>query len=204
MTDVRNFLLDIHSYFRWALLLLAIVGSARSLVSLMSREAKFMRLDIGLSIGYSVALDLQGLFGALLVIVDLSIDLAAPWSHLLIMVPAIVVGNLNRRFRSRPDRARHQAQLAIFIGTLMLISLGLAAIDLLPFTDPVLNVITISLALIGLAALVILVPLYLAHDASRRGHRNWAIIIVVFTIFLSGWLASFAYLASVDRRSSTS
>ncbi len=129
MQDIANFLISIHSFIRWFILSLAVVGAARSFVSLLTREAKFVRLDIGLSNAYSGILDLQGFFGVLLVIAALVLQQAVPWLHAIVMLPAIIVGHLNRRVRDRPDRVRHQVQLGIYIGTLILVAIGLAIIN---------------------------------------------------------------------------
>jgi hypothetical protein len=129
MTDVQNLLLGIHGIVRWFILSLAVVGAARSFVSIFTRDAKFMRLDVGLSNAYSGVLDLQGLVGVLLIIAALILKTDVPWIHVIIMLPAIVVGHLARRFRDRPDRVRHQVQLSIFIGSLILIVIGLAVIN---------------------------------------------------------------------------
>jgi hypothetical protein len=128
MADLQQTLILIHGYIRWFILSLAVVGIARSFVSLFTREAKFMRLDAGLSAAYSGILDAQGLIGILLVFVALTLGETPPWAHALIMLPAIIIGHLARRFRQRPDRVRHQAQLGIFIGSLILVALGLLVI----------------------------------------------------------------------------
>jgi len=128
MADVQNTLIIVHNYLRWVILSLALIGAARSLVSLLTRDAKFARLDIGLSRAYSVILDIQGLAGVLLVFTALALSETPPWLHAVIMLPAIIVGHLSRRFRERPDRIRHQAQLGIFIGSLVLIAVGLLVI----------------------------------------------------------------------------
>ena len=129
MQDMANFLSSIHSFIRWFILSLAVVGAARSFVSGLTREAKFVRLDIGLSNAYSGLLDLQGFFGVLLVIAALVSQQSVPWAHAIVMIPAIIVGHLNRRVRDRPDRVRHQVQLGLYLGTLALIAIGLAAIN---------------------------------------------------------------------------
>jgi hypothetical protein len=128
MADLQASLSVIHGLIRWIILSLAIVGAARSLVSLLTRDAKFMRLDVGLSNAYAGILDLQALLGVLLVIAALILQMSVPWIHPIIMIPAIVVAHQNRRFRDKPDRVRHQAQLAIFVGSLILIAIGLLVI----------------------------------------------------------------------------
>ena len=125
MANALVSLILIHGYLRWFILSLALVGAARSFVSLLTRDAKFARLDAGLSIVYSGLLDAQGLIGLLLLLNTLGVNASPRWEHVLIMLPAIFVGHLNRRFRERSDRVRHQAQLGIYIGSLILVVIGL-------------------------------------------------------------------------------
>jgi hypothetical protein len=129
MTNVNDFLVDVHGLVRWFILSLAVVGAARSLVSMLTVSAKFTRLDIGLSNAYSGILDLQGLIGILMMAAALVTHSAVRWLHPIIMILAIMVGHLNRRFRARPDRTRHQYQAAIYAGSLVLVAIGLALIN---------------------------------------------------------------------------
>ena len=128
MKDINDILLFTHSFLRWFVLSLAVFGAARSFVSMLSVSARYARLDTGLSRAYSTLLDLQGLVGLFLVVAALTLQQPVPWIHPLIMIPAIVVAHLGRRFANSPDRNRHQAQLAIYLGSLALIALGLAVI----------------------------------------------------------------------------
>jgi NADH:ubiquinone oxidoreductase subunit 6 (subunit J) len=129
MIDIQASLADVHGLIRWFILSLAVVGAARSFVSMLSVSGRYARLDVGLSNAYSLLLDVQGLLGVLLVIAALLIQRPVPWLHAIIMLPAIIVGHLNRRFRHQPDRTRQQIQFGIFLGTLALIALGLAVIN---------------------------------------------------------------------------
>ncbi len=129
MSEVVKFLQDTHSLVRWFILSFALVGSARAFVSMLSVSGKFTRLDQGLSSAYSGLLDLQGLLGILLIIAALTLQTSVPWLHLIVMLPAIGVSHLTRRFRSLPDRTRQQRQLVIYLGSLALIAIGLAVID---------------------------------------------------------------------------
>ena len=123
-----EFVLVVHQYLRFVILALGILGALRSWVSLGTREARFMRLDEMFSRVYSGALDLQVLAGAALLIFLLSQSAEVVWIHPIIMLPAVVVSHLSRRFRDRPDRDRHTAQLSIYVGSLALIAVGLAVI----------------------------------------------------------------------------
>lgn len=129
MLEVQTTLQYMHGLVRWLILSFALVGSARAFVSMLSVSGKFTRLDQGLSNAYSGLLDLQGLLGLLLIGVALTLQTSVPWVHTIIMLPAIGVGHLARRFRSQPDRTRQQRQLVIYLGSLALIAIGLAVIN---------------------------------------------------------------------------
>jgi hypothetical protein len=128
MEQVQATLIDIHGMLRWLILSLAVFGTARSFVSMLSVSARFTRLDLGVSRAYPVLLDLQMLLGFLLVLGALNLQQAVPWIHPIIMIPAIVIAHFSRRFATQPDRKRHQAQFAIYLGSLALVAIGLAVI----------------------------------------------------------------------------
>jgi hypothetical protein len=121
-------LIYIHSVLRWLILSLAVFGTARSFVSMLSVSARFTRLDLGVSRAYAVLLDVQLLVGVLLVLAAFTVQQPVPWIHPIIMIPAVVVAHLSRRFAARPDRQRHQAQLGIYLGSLALVVIGLLVI----------------------------------------------------------------------------
>lgn len=129
MTEIQASLADVHGLIRWFILSLAVVGAARSFVSMLSVSGRYTRLDVGLGNAYSGLLDLQGLLGILLVIAALTTQQPVPWLHPIIMLPAMFVGHLNRRFRQQPDRKRQQIQFGIYLGSLVLIAIGLAVIN---------------------------------------------------------------------------
>ena len=131
MEAVLPFVLTVHNYLRFVILALGLLGVLRSLVSLGTREARYMRVDEVLGRGYSGALDVQALAGVVLIIGVLGQPEAAPiqvWIHPAIMLPAVALSHLGRRFEGRSDRDRHKGQLAIYAGSLALIAVGLAVI----------------------------------------------------------------------------
>jgi uncharacterized membrane protein YphA (DoxX/SURF4 family) len=129
MEQIQESLLTIHSWVRWLILSVALFGTARSFVSMLSVSARFTRLDVGVSRAYAGLLDLQLLLGVLLVLGAATLQDTIIWIHPIIMIPAVVVAHLSRRFAAQPDRKRHQRQLAIYFGSLALIVLGLAVIN---------------------------------------------------------------------------
>jgi len=128
VSDVLKFLQDTHSLVRWFILTFALVGAARAFVSMLSVSGKFTRLDQGLSNAYSGLLHLQALLGLLLIVAALTLQMSVPWLHPSVMLPAVGVSHLARRFRARPDRTRQQVQLGIYLGSLALVAIGLAVI----------------------------------------------------------------------------
>jgi hypothetical protein len=123
-----DILLVAHRYLRFVILALGILGVLRALVSLGTREARFMRVDVLLGRGYSGALDLQTLVGIALALLLIGQSASVPWIHPISMLPAVVISHFSRRYRDRPDRDRHKAQLGIYLGSLILIAAGLAVI----------------------------------------------------------------------------
>jgi SNF family Na+-dependent transporter len=128
MSQIQDTLIYLHSVLRWLILSLALFGAARSFVSMLSVSARFTRLDLGVSRAYAALLDVQLLVGILLVLAALTLQQPVPWIHPIIMIPAVIVAHLSRRFVAQPDRKRHQAQLAIYLGSLALVVIGLAVI----------------------------------------------------------------------------
>jgi hypothetical protein len=128
MAQIQETLSYIHSVVRWLILSLAVFGAARSFVSMLSVSARFARLDVGVSRVYAVLLDGQLAVGVLLVLAALTVQQAVPWLHPISMIPAVVIAHLGRRFAAQPDRKRHQVQLALYLGSLALIAIGLAVI----------------------------------------------------------------------------
>ena len=126
--DIVFFFLTAHTYLRFIVLALGVLGVLRALVSLGTRNATFMRVDEVLSRGYTGALDLQVAVGAILVLIRLGQSVQVMWLHPLLMLPAVFVAHLGRRYQGRPDRERQKAQLAIYAGSLILVALGLAVI----------------------------------------------------------------------------
>ncbi len=84
---------------------------------------------------YAGLLDFQLLLGILLVLGAATLQDtitwadSATWVHPIIMILAVVVAHLSRRFAAQPDRKRHQRQLAIYLGSLALIAGGLIVIN---------------------------------------------------------------------------
>jgi hypothetical protein len=123
-----DIILTAHNYLRLLILTLGALGILRALVSLGTRNATFMRVDEVLSQGYTGALDLQVVVGVILALMLVGQSEAVQWIHPIIMLPAVFVAHLGRRYQDRADRERQKAQLAIYAASLGLVAAGLAVI----------------------------------------------------------------------------
>jgi hypothetical protein len=127
---ISGMLGTIHGELRWIFALVAIVGIARTVYGLVRRK-EFSDLDGRLALIYSILLDLQALYGILLILY-LAISKLGSWSatfnwvgwHPIWMLVAVVVGHLGARWKNAPDRVRFQAQLGVYVGSLALIIMG--------------------------------------------------------------------------------
>src|SRR4030067_2736224 len=106
--------LTVPRYLRFVILAFGVLGVLRSLVSLNTREPKFVRVDEVMSRVFSGALDLQTLAGIGLILLYPGDGRPIAWLHPVLMLPAVVVAHLGRRFRDRPDRARLPAQRLLY------------------------------------------------------------------------------------------
>jgi hypothetical protein len=127
---ISGMLGTIHGELRWVFALVAVIGIVRSIYGLV-RNGKFSSFDSRWALVYSIFLDLQALYGILLVMylafVELgSINATFNWigMHPVFMLAAVVVGHLGPRWKDAPDRTRLQVQLAIYLVSLALIIVG--------------------------------------------------------------------------------
>jgi len=120
----------IHGELRWIFLLVAVIGIARSVYGLM-RSLRFSDLDSRLALVYSILLDLQALYGVLLILYLTfsklgSLEATLNWVglHPVWMLAAVVVGHMGSRWKESPDRLRFRAQLVVYLVSLGLILVG--------------------------------------------------------------------------------
>jgi hypothetical protein len=127
---ISGMLGTIHGELRWIFLLVAIAGIVRTAYGLL-RRSEFSALDGRLALVYSILLDLQALYGILLILY-LGLSKLGSFSatfnwigwHPIWMLAALVVGHLGARWKDAPDRTRFGVQLAIYLVTLGLIFVG--------------------------------------------------------------------------------
>jgi hypothetical protein len=127
---ISGMLGTIHGELRWIFALVAVLGIVRTVYGLV-RDGKFSSFDSRWTLVYSILLDLQALYGILLILYLSFVELGSTratinWIgvHPVFMLAAVVVGHLGPRWKDAPDRKRFQVQLAIYLVSLALIFVG--------------------------------------------------------------------------------
>jgi hypothetical protein len=124
---MQQFLLDFHSIFRWLVLLLAVGALALAVMS-AAGSRPWDGLSDRLSLGFTVAMDIQLLIGLALWVAEQrwSIgDTFLTWLHPLLMIAAVGLAHVGRARadRAEGDKARGMAA-AMFFGASLLVVLA--------------------------------------------------------------------------------
>jgi hypothetical protein len=123
-----EFVLSLHSLVRFALLLAAIVGLVKALVSIAQKSA-MAKIDQTLSAIFVGLFDLQALLGLLVILLG---GLKGPL-HPILMFVALVIAHWIKMIIQRAEGANvSQLRLALYALPLAIILLGLALIGRLP------------------------------------------------------------------------
>ena len=127
---ISGMLGTIHGELRWIFAIVAIIGIVRTIYGLL-RKREFSSFDSRWALVYSIFLDLQALYGILLILYLAFVELESMratmnWigMHPVFMLAAVIVGHLGPRWKDSPDRTRLQVQLAIYLVSLALIIVG--------------------------------------------------------------------------------
>lgn len=123
--------LTLHSLVRWLILLVAVVAVVKLGLGWL-RGGTFDGLDRGVVAGYSGLLNLQVLLGLILLFGDaVFLGEGFPTArilHAIVMLMAVVAGNLPRRWRQSPAPMRYRGTLAAITASLVLILIGIIII----------------------------------------------------------------------------
>ncbi len=123
----------IHGELRWIFLLVALVGVVRAALAL-ARGGQFGRFDRIVRAVYNGLLDLQALYGLVLVIYLWGrFGFQVLWwrriLHPAVMLLAVVVAHGARAFGGRDDRRQFRAQLAAYVISLAIIVVGVVIVQ---------------------------------------------------------------------------
>jgi hypothetical protein len=127
---ITGMLGTIHGELRWIFALVAVIGIVRMIYGL-ARNSHFSAFDSRWALVYSILLDLQALYGILLILYLAFVELGSlratinwiGW-HPVFMLAAVVVGHLGPRWKDAADSKRFQTQLGVYLLSLALIAAG--------------------------------------------------------------------------------
>jgi hypothetical protein len=118
--------LEFHSLLRWIVVIIGVVTIVKLALGLIQKSA-FTGLDRGLTMAFSIAMDIQILIG-LLNLVTLSFQ-RANLEHAFVMILALVAVHLPTRWKNAPDAVRFRNTLISFVVSLVLVFIGVALVN---------------------------------------------------------------------------
>jgi uncharacterized membrane protein YphA (DoxX/SURF4 family) len=123
-----NILLMAHSWLRWLILLVAIIAIIKFAIGWL-RGGAYQGMDRGLMSGFSGLMDLQVTLGIILLLWGGFAGVGFPLfriMHGVIMIAAAVVAHLPARWKNAADATRFRNNLAIIVGALILVLIGIS------------------------------------------------------------------------------
>ena len=123
-----SFLLIIHSYLRWLILIVALVAVVKFAWGWL-RGGTFQRMDLGLASGFSGLMDLQAALGLIFLIWNGLAGTGFPMfriEHAVTMTVAAVVAHLHTKWKNADDKKRFRNSLFIILDTLIIVFIGVA------------------------------------------------------------------------------
>ena len=125
-----NLLSAIHSWLRWLILLIAIVGIIKFIVGWL-QSSEYKGMDRGLMSGFSGLMDLQSTLGILLLLRNGFSGTGFPLyrlEHGLLMIAAAVVAHMSARWKNADSIIRFRNNLSLIVGSLILVLIGIAVL----------------------------------------------------------------------------
>jgi hypothetical protein len=123
-----SFLLIIHSYLRWLILIVALVAVIKFAIG-WRRGGAFQKMDRGLASGFSGLMDLQATLGLVFLIWNGLAGTGFPMfriEHAVTMTVAAAVAHLHVLWKNADDKKRFRNLLFIILDTLIIVFIGVA------------------------------------------------------------------------------
>ncbi|MBI4770255.1 MAG: hypothetical protein HY784_07570 [Chloroflexi bacterium] len=123
-------LLAIHSFVRWLILLVAVLGVVKFTPGWL-RGGPFAGMDRGLAAGFSGLMDLQVLLGLTFLLWSGFAGAGFPvvrLEHAGAMIAAAAAAHLPVRWRGAPDKLRYRNTLLAVLGSLALVLIGVSTL----------------------------------------------------------------------------
>ncbi|MEQ8673123.1 MAG: hypothetical protein RLP44_07035 [Aggregatilineales bacterium] len=122
---MENFITQAHSGIRWLVVLMTIVAFIYLLWGMLQSRPYDKRTH-QVMVVWSSLVGVQWLIGIILFLVLGAFDVGYRWEHFVTMTIALTVAHLYMPFKSRPDALRYRAGLAVIIGVMILVFVGVA------------------------------------------------------------------------------
>ena len=123
-----SFLLVVHSYLRWLILVVALIVALKFAWGWL-RNGTFKGMDRGLASGFSGLMDLQALLGFVFLIWNGLAGTGFPMfriEHAVTMIIAAAVSHLHVLWKNAEDKKRFRNSLFIILDTLIIVFIGVA------------------------------------------------------------------------------
>lgn len=125
-----DYVLEIHSWVRWAIVLVAVVAVVKFALGWL-RKQEFKAMDRGLASGFSGLMDLQMLLGLIVLFGAGFTGAGFPMyrvEHAITMTLAVVAGHTPALWRKAPDAVRFRNTLFAILVSLALVYVAVAAL----------------------------------------------------------------------------
>jgi hypothetical protein len=123
-----DILLIVHSYLRWLILIVALVGVVKFAVGWL-RGSAFQSMDRRLASGFSGLMDLQSTLGLIYLVWSGIAGAGFPSyriEHAITMIIAAVVAHLHVLWKNADDKTRFRNSMFIILDVLIIIFIGIA------------------------------------------------------------------------------
>lgn len=119
-------LFDMHSGFRWVVVVIAALTVIRLVIGLLGRQS-YDRSSSLLMTLFNTSLDIQGLLGLIYLIwngIDAGYWPRERFEHLAVTFFAIFIAHLSKRWANAPDAKRYRNDLVVVLVAMALIVIG--------------------------------------------------------------------------------
>jgi hypothetical protein len=125
-----SFLLTVHSYLRWLILIFALVAVIKFAIG-WRRGGAFQKMDQGFASGFSGLMDLQAALGLIYLVWNGLAGTGFPAfriEHAVTMVIAAAFAHLHVLWKNADDKKRFRNSLFIILDTLIIVFFGVASL----------------------------------------------------------------------------
>ena len=121
-------MLEIHGLFRWIVVIVSVVTIVKLALGVI-QKSPFTSLDRGLTLAFSISMDIQVVLGLITLVSMLTTGFpSVALVHAFVMILALVAAHYPARWRTAADDVRFRNTLISFGVSLVLIIIGVAMV----------------------------------------------------------------------------